>query len=244
MQTTNITARERIGTQDAPMNEDTGRLVANEAIQFAAIAGAALCIGAVCVLVATAALVGGDSYEWGIVRLLRSFGLLFGTSGAIVCYGFAGVVSWLTIRGWIAYQQRLANWHTAHLAAYKLSGGQQRERELTIRTMTLAEPLHVLAVALAVVERHREDGSVTWSGPALRGEVWIGRLRMGDLGKNDSEQFSAALATLGIVKGRKAGAAGQLVTKEPAEVIDLVKRNFGKLRPGEVVRAEVESYDS
>jgi len=243
MHKVDITAREKVLTQAAPMNEDTGRLVANEAIQFAGIAGASLVIGSVCLLIAQASL-GGDIYDPAPLRALRSFGLLLGAAGAALGFGFAILVSWLTMRGWVSYQERLERWHFAHLAAYEAAGGQQTERSLTISTMTLAEPLHVLAVALAVVERHRETNRVTWSGPALRGEVWIGRLRMGDLGKSDAEQFSTALATLGLVKGRKAGAAGQLTVSDPAQVIELVKRNYGKIRPGEIVRPEMEEFNT
>jgi hypothetical protein len=64
---------------------------------------------------------------------------------------------------------------------------------------------------------------------------------MGDLSKADAEQFSTALATIGLVKGRKAGAAGQLATKDPGEVIQLVMRNYGKVRPGDIAYPAVES---
>lgn len=234
-----ITAREKVLTQAAPMNEDAGRLVANEAIQFAGIAGASLAIGSVCVLIAQAAL-GGDSYDPAPLRWLRSFGLLLGASGGLLGFGFAGLVLWLTIRGWVSYQDRLERWHFAHLTAYESAGGQATEREVRISALSLSEPLHVLAVALAVVDKHNETGRVTWSGPALRGEVWLGRLRLGDLGKSDAEQFSAALTTLGLVRGRKAGAAGQLATTDPGQVLQLVKKNYGKLRPGEITRPELE----
>lgn len=239
MHKVDIHAREKVLTQPTPMDQDAGRLVANEALQLAIIAGGALALGSVCVLIAQLA-VGGDSYEPGPIRALRSFGVLLGASGGFLAYGFSFVVSWLTVRGWIAYQERLERWHFAQLAAYEAAGGQQTEREVRISAMTLAEPLHVLAVCLSVVERHKETGRVTWSGPALRGEIWLGRLRMGDLGKSDAEQFSTALATLGLVKGRKTGAAGQLATTDPGEVIELVKRNFGKLRPGEISRPQIE----
>jgi hypothetical protein len=63
---------------------------------------------------------------------------------------------------------------------------------------------------------------------------------VGDLGKADAEQFSTALSTLGLVRGRKAGAAGQLVTNDLAEALQLVKRNYGKLRPGEITRSQEE----
>jgi hypothetical protein len=234
-----VTAREKVLTQSAPMNEDAGRLVANEAIQFAGIAGASLAIGSVCVLIAQASL-GGDTFDPAPLRWLRGFGLLLGASGGLLGFGFAGLVLWLTIRGWVSYQERLERWHFAHLAAYEAAGGQQSERELKITSLSLAEPLHVLAVALAVVDKHNETGRITWSGPALRGDVWIGRLRVGDLGKADAEQFSTALSTLGLVRGRKAGAAGQLVTNDLAEALQLVKRNYGKLRPGEISRPEPE----
>lgn len=236
-----ITAREKVLTQQTPMDEDAGRLVANEAIQFAGICGASLAIGCVCVMLAQASL-GGDSYDPAPLRTLRSFGLLLGALGALVAFTFGGVVAWLTLRGWFGYQDRLDRWHFAHLAAYENAGGQQTERELRVSTMTLHEPLHVLAVALAVVERHNETGKVTWSGPALRGDVWLGRLRLGDLGKSDAEQFSMAMSTLGLVRGRKAGAAGQLVTTDAGEVLQLVKKNYGKLRPGESTRTDVEVY--
>lgn len=237
-----ITAREKVYTQAGAMDEDAGRLVANEAIQFAGICGASLAVGCVCVLIGTTS-AGVDDYAPAWLWTLSTFGMWFGGIGALFAFGFGGAVGYLTLRGWFAYQARLANWHDAHVAAYRAAGGQQTERQVTVSALTLNEPLHVLAVALAVVDKHAETGRVTWSGPALRGDVWVGRLRLGDLGKSDAEQFSTALTTLGLVKGRKAGAAGQLVTTDPAEVLQLVKRNYGKLRPGEITRPQMEGHE-
>jgi hypothetical protein len=57
-------------------------------------------------------------------------------------------------------------------------------------------------------------------------------MKLGELGKGSAEEFSKAIAQLGLVKGRAKGSAGQLVTSEVGEVLELVARNYGKVRPG------------
>lgn len=242
MQAREISARESTRVQAAPVDLEFGKFEPGQVVRLFAIAAGALGAGALGGLLLSWGAAGSSS-SWG---WLAALGLWVGVFGALLLalgFALAGAVTVLAARSWWRHQARVDDWHFAQLAAYEAAGGQEREREVSMRGLTLAEPLHVLGVALAVAERAQRGERSPWSSTQLRGDVWFGNMKLGQLGKGEAEDFSKALAQLGLVRGRVKGAAGQLATADYAEVLQLVASGYGKVRPGAPDRAEQEGGD-
>lgn len=229
MQRVDISTRERISTQAGAMDLNAGRLILAEAVKlFVVSAGAWLLV--VMGLLLVGLMWGGDRYEWHAVRLMRYAVGGFGAGLATLAAGAAGASSHILIRGWYRYAARLEEWHRAELRAYRAAGGQVVDRSYTVRALTIQEPAHVVLVALALAERARREEGFKPSVETLRGDVWLGRVKVGELSKPTAEEFARALHQVGLLKGRKAGYAGQLTTVDPGEIIELVTTRAGRIR--------------
>lgn len=240
MQVREIQARESTRVQAAPVDLEHGRFEPGAAVRLFGIALGGLVAGALGGMLLSWG-VAGTSSEWGPVASASVWVATFGALLLGLGFALALAITVLAARGWWRHQERVDDWHEAQLAAYTAAGGQQVEREVKIGTLSTSEPLHVLAVALHVVEQAQRGERTPWASTALRGDVWWGNLKLGQLGKSDAEDFSKALAQLGLIRGRSKGAAGQLVTTDPAEALTLVAKNYGKVKPGAVDPAAQEA---
>lgn len=226
-------ARENRRTQAAPVDLEHGRFDPEQVVQLFIIAACALGAGSIGGVLASWGMAGAGS-SWGPLAALARW---LGIFGALLCglsFATAGAITVLAARGWWRHQARVDDWHYAQLDAYEHAGGQEIEREVLQRSLSLSEPLHALAVALHVVERARAGESTPWASTKLRGPVWYGQLHLGELTKTDAEAWSNALADVGMVKGRRKGYAGELAVKTEGEVLQLVSRNWGKIAPGKL----------
>lgn len=240
MQRLDYSTRERISTQSGAMNLESGRIILADSVKLFMVSCAAwliCCLGLLLVAIA----VGGDSYEPRALTILRYFVGAVGAGLAVLAAGSASSAAHVIISGWYSYKRRLESWHRAELAAYSAAGGQRVDRELTVRALTIQEPTHALLVALSLAERSRRGDLKEPSTAALTGDVWLGRVKVGELTKAQAEEFGTALYQVGLIRNRKKGYAGQLVTADPAEIIDLVTMKAGKIRTIEGERPQLEA---
>lgn len=233
-------ARENRRTQAAPVDLEHGRFQPDQVVQLYIVAAIALAAGAVGGVLMSWGLAGAGS-TWGWLATLSTWIAIFGGLLALLSFGTAGAISFLAASGWWRHQARVDDWHFAQLAAYEHAGGQEIEREVLQRSLSLSEPLHALAVALHVVERARAGEPTPWASTKLRGVITYGHLSLGELSKTDAEAWSLALADVGIVRGRRKGYAGELAVQSEGEVLQLVSRNWGKIAPGK--RRQLDAGD-
>lgn len=229
MQRVDYSARERISTQAGAMNLDAGRPALAEAVKlflFSAAAWVVCCLG----LVVVAAVWGGSAYEHRAITLLRYLagGTGAGLAGLAVFYG--GAIAHVFVSEWYGYQARRDAWHRAELRAYSQAGGQLVDRQLTVKALTTQEPAHLLLVTLALAEKIRNGQAREPSLAALQGDIWCGRVKVGELSKPAAEEFLAALGQMGVITGRKKGVAGQLVTTDLAELYTIATTKAGRVR--------------
>lgn len=238
MQKLDLSTRERISTQAGAMDINAGRPALADAVKlflFTAAAWVVCCIG----LIMVAAVWGGSTYEHRAVTLLRYLAGATGGGLAALAVFYGGAIGHVFVSEWYGYQLRRDAWHRAELRAYSQAGGQVVDRQLTIKALTIQEPAHLLLVALALAERARRGDLKEPSTAALTGDVWLGRVKVGELTKAQAEEFGKAFAQVGLIKGRKAGYAGQLAAVDPAQVIDMVTTKAGRVKVGEPERAEL-----
>lgn len=229
MQRVDYSARERISTQAGAMNLDAGRPQLAEAVKlflFSAAAWVVCCIG----LVIVAAVWGGSAYEHRAIVLLRYLagGTGAGLAGLAAFYG--GAMAHVFVSEWYGYQARRDAWHRAELRAYSQAGGQVVDRQLTVKALTTQEPAHLLLVALALTEKIKNGQAKEPSLSALQGDIWCGRVKVGELSKPAAEEFLTALAQMGIIRGRTKGKAGELAALDLAEVYQLATTRAGRVR--------------
>jgi hypothetical protein len=231
MQFKELKAREERRTQAAPVSLEHGAFEPAQVVALWAIALAAIAVGSVGGLLISWGSAGAD-HPWGWVRGLALWLALFGGLTTVLSYAVALAVAALAARGWWRHQLRVDDWHYAQLDAYVAAGGAESVREVSERTLTVADPAHALLVALAVLQAHREGIATPWSGPKLTGPLWYAGVRLGELAKGDAEQFSRLLGDVGAVTGRRKGFAGTLAATSEGELLALVARNYGRHAPG------------
>lgn len=229
MQQVDYSSRERIYTGHGPLQLDTGRLILSEAVKLFVASAAAWSVAVVGASM-VALVWGGDPYEWRGVTILRYAAGALGAGLAALAGGVAGAAWHILVTGWYAYRRRLDDWHRAELAAYRAAGGTRVDRQLAVRALTIHEPAHALLVALSLAERLRNGQIKEPSAAALTGDVWLGRVKVGELTKAQAEEFAQALHQVGLVTGRKKGHAGKLATVDPAAVIEMVTTRAGRIR--------------
>lgn len=229
MQRLDYSTRERISTQSGAMALDVGRLELGAAVKlffYSLGAWFLCCLG---VLLISAAW-GGSPYEHRAWTAIRWFIGTFGAGMSALASSTAATAVYLLVDGWFDYRARLQAWHRAELRAYRAAGGQQVDRQLTVKALTIQEPAHVILVALALAAKIRNGQVTEPSTAALQGDIWLGLVKVGELSKPQSEEFLRALHQVGLIKGRTKGKAGNLVTVEPAEILDLVTTRAGRIR--------------
>ena len=151
--------------------------------------------------------------------------------------GFSLVVSllalWLTygvlrltwVR-WHDHHERLVRWNDAGLENYVNSRGLQVVEEITEYSFTADNPLHVLWCALEVQRRIEGGEETPYSGYKLRGPMFWGGVRVGELSKPAAERMSARFAELGLSYGRREGNAGRWVARDAGEVVAMLRERW------------------
>lgn len=238
MQRLDYSARERIHTDAGAMQLDPGRPSLGEVVKLFVFCAAMLLVINMGVLLVSLVWDGSPG-EWRVWSALRLF--IGGTGGSIAALAAyfgtgAGRYFW---DEWRAYVRRRDDWHYAGLEAYERAGGQVVDRQLTVKALTVHEPAHLLLVSLALAEKIRAEQAAEPSLSALQGDIWLGRIKVGELNKPAAEEFLKALNQMGVITGRSKGRAGQLATVEPAGLIELVSNRAGRVRSEpEVIEAK------
>lgn len=216
------------------MNLDVGRLTMREAAGLGGLAVAALAVATVGGLIAWAA--GPHAYE-AIDRLSgwRFLLWLFGVAVGVLGWSFSVVVCYLTLQDWTQYRQRLNDWHYAALESFDRSGGVQIEQTLTQWELGAQQPLHVLAVALAVHAKVAAGEAGAYSVRQLAGPTTLGHVRLGDVPQAQTEAMGKTFEQLKLITGRAPRKAGEWAPKSADDVVRLVAENWPKVRPGEVI---------
>lgn len=230
-----MTASEVRRPVEPRMNLDVGRLTVREAAGLGGLAVAALGVATVGGLIAWAA--GPHGYEdpanvSGWRFLLWSFGGLV----AIVGWGLAVVICYLTVTDWLEYRRRLTDWHYAALDSFNQNGGVQIEQTLTQWELSAQQPLHVLAAALAVHQKVLAGEKNAHSVRQLAGPAWLGLLRLGDVPNGQAEALGKTFEQLKLITGRAPRSAGEWAPKTADDVVRLVMENWPKVKPGEPAR--------
>lgn len=213
------------------MNLDVGRLTLREAGGLAALAVGALFVGTLGGLITWGA---GPHNGEGLGELggFRFWLLLFGLAVAIVGWGLAVAICYLTITDWLEYRVRLNDWHHASLTAFENAGGIEIEQQLTLWDLTANHPLHVLAVAISVARRVEQGTPAAWSTRQLEGPVFLGGVRLGEVNGQQAEAMGKMFADLGLVTGREKRKAGEWAAADEREVIRLVSQNWHRVSGG------------
>lgn len=209
----------------SPVELDVGRLTARDAYQFGVLAVGSLAIAALGGLLARLAVPG----PYGELSALRLVLLVFGLAVLVVAFGLAVIVCWLTVTDWLAYRQRLSDWHYAALSAYEAQDGREVAQTLTVTDLSSSLPLHVLAAALSVQRRMLQGEPNPFATRQLEGPLFLGGVRLGDVSPTTAEQLPRVFAQIGLIKGRGPRQAGEWTAKSEADVVKAVVDNWGKV---------------
>lgn len=146
----------------------------------------------------------------------------FGLVVALVSIYMGASVVRLTLVRWQAHQERLARWDTAALESYVNLGGGVYTDEMTEYSFSADNPLHVAWCAIEVMRRRRAGDDTPWSTRNLRGPMFLGARRVGELSKTEAERMGARFASLGFIEGRCEGSAGRWRVETAERVFDVV----------------------
>jgi hypothetical protein len=216
------------------MNIDVGRLTVLEAVHVGALAVGALAVGALGGLVAWAALP-GPLQTFADVGHFRFWFFAFGSGTAAVGFGLASVTTWLTVRSWLRYEDRLQEWHQVAIDAYEGNDGSTTEHTVTMWELTASNPLHVLGAALAV---HAQQSGPAAGAPTVRslqGDMWLGEgernmVKLGEVNTTQAQRLSDVFAQLGLIEGKAPRQAGRWVPGSTDEILHLVRANWHKIK--------------
>jgi hypothetical protein len=203
---------------------DVGRLTVKEAMGLGALTIAALFVGTLGGLLAWWA---WPEWSWSGPRVAF---VLFGSAVGLVGSGFGVLVARLTVEDWLSYRRRLDDWHEAALVAYEATEGRETEQHVTAWELTASHPLHVLAVALAVHQRAQAGDAGAHSVRSLEGAVWLGGVRLGDVGSTQAEQIGRVFSDLRLVRGRGPRQSGEWSAGSADDVVKLLAENWSKVR--------------
>lgn len=184
-----------------PMAMDAGKPSAREAM-FAG--GVALAFWGIAALGGwLASLFGPHGYESigdiGIARLIGlAFGGLVGCAGLWLGTDFAR----LTRRGWLDYQQRLADWHEVALSAWEAGQGQVVEELTNEWELRADKPDEVWYFITAMHLAVQSGQEAPWALRRVCDEgVWIGNRKLA-INTNQARLMADNLATMGLITGR------------------------------------------
>ena len=207
------------------MSLDVGRVNPRETAQLLSLTVGCLLVAPLAALVVWVAW--PEFGAWSALRVVFVLlGVLVGALGLV-----AGVVVyWLMLVDWFEYRRRLADWHQVGIDGYVAAGGQETHTELTQWELSPSMPLHVLAAALSVHRRASEGTPSPWSVRRLEGPVMLSGVRLLDVSPSAAVDLANNFAALGLVSGRGERKAGDWVPQSEGEVVELVARNWKKVR--------------
>jgi hypothetical protein len=230
-----IQATEKRSLAAPAMSLDVGRLTVLEAIQVGALGVGALGVGALGGLIAQAALPGwGETFR--DVGGFRFWFFLFGAGVGLVGFALAAITTWLSLRSWLRYEDRLQEWHDVAIDAYIGADGSSTEQVVTMWELTASNPLHVLGAALAV--QFRQQGGGGGSAPTVRslqGDMWLpspdGKMvNLGEVNTTQAQRLSDVFAQLGLIEGKEPRKAGRWVPSSADDTLRLVAQNWHKVK--------------
>lgn len=211
-----------------PMAMDAGRPSAREAIMAG---GVALAFWGVAALGGwIAALFGPHGYEsLGQIGIARMIGLAFGGMVAMAGLWLGLDFARLTRRGWLDYQQRLAEWHDATIASWEAQGGQSVE-ELTSEWELRADKPDEVWWFITAMHRAVQSGqSAPWALRRVCDEgVWVGNRKLA-INTNQARLMVDNLATMGYIVGRTERHPGRWVPATLDDAAELYDRNARKV---------------
>jgi hypothetical protein len=215
------------------MNLDIGRLTILEAIHVGALAVGALAVGAVGGLIAQAAMPGW-AQTFRDVGGFRFWFLLFGVGVALVGFALAAITTWLSLRSWLRYEDRLQEWHEVAIDAYIGADGASTETTVTMWELTASNPLHVLGAALAVQARQSENASAP-SVRSLQGDMWLSSpdgkmINLGEVNTTQAQRMSDTFSQLGLIEGKEPRKAGRWVPGSADDTLRIVAANWHKVK--------------
>lgn len=191
--------------------------------------------------------------EYNFIGWARAIGLLMGWATAATCIRFALSYGSITEKGWTSYYNRLEDWHTISIAAFRDQGGQEVEDTLTTWELRPTLARDVLAVALCIHREMRLDRATRayewpYSTRGLDRSLYLSseskgnQVLIGSLTGTRPEEVNAIFTQLGLIRGAKPGYAGAWAPRNEGEVIELVASNWNKLGKKYMVEPEVD-YD-
>jgi hypothetical protein len=215
------------------MNLDVGRLTVLEALQVGLMAVGALAVGAVGGLICWGA-APTLGYTFRDVGYFRFWLIVFGAGVAGVGFGLAVVTTWLSVRSWVRYEERLSDWHDVAIDAYIGADGASTETTVTMWELTASNPLHVLGAALAV--QARQSGSAgAPSVRSLQGDMWLpspdGKMvNLGEVNTTQAQRMSDVFTQLGLIEGKEPRKAGRWVPSSADDALRIVAANWHKVK--------------
>jgi hypothetical protein len=159
---------------------------------------------------------------------------VLGNGISVVSLILGGVVLWLTVRSWLRYESRLADWHDVSIAAYDDAGGIAVETTVTAWELHANDLRSLLLLVVSLQAAYQGGESTPHSVRSLAGPRWIhdeqGRQhRLGDVNQHQAEQLARQLAALGLVEGRADRRAGTWVAQSYDQAIDLTLSNWHRV---------------
>lgn len=143
----------------------------------------------------------GSDWSW--------LGIIAGALVSLVGVGLGGTVFRVLLLQWHDHRARVVAWNTAALGSYIEQRGAVIAEEITEYSFTVSNPLHVMVIALEVHRRVVAGEEFAHATRSLRGPVFMGGVRVGELSKTRAEEMAQRLAALGLIVGRCEGYAGR-----------------------------------
>jgi hypothetical protein len=164
----------------------------------------------------------------------RFWFLLFGVGVALVGFALAAITTWLSLRSWLRYEDRLQEWHEVAIDAYIGADGASTETTVTMWELTASNPLHVLGAALAVQARQSENASAP-SVRSLQGDMWLSSpdgkmINLGEVNTTQAQRMSDTFSQLGLIEGKEPRKAGRWVPGSADDTLRIVAANWHKVK--------------
>jgi hypothetical protein len=208
-----------------PVDLNALRLRMDEAIKLLGYALLCLVVGSGGGLIAMAAIPWEGAWNgWRVVFAL------FGGSVAVLSITLAWETRNISRASWRAFLEWCHLYVDADIAGRTASGNQETTTELTTWELSSSTPRDVLLVALAVHMRVQEGESNAATVRKLRGDLWLGGIRLGDVNSSQAERLSRALAQAGLLGGRGGTSGGTWQPESYDQVVRLVVDNWGKVK--------------
>lgn len=211
-----------------PMAMDAGKPTAREAMLSG---GVALAFWGVAALGGwVASLFGPHGFEGlgeiGVARWIGlAFGCLVGLAGLALGLDFAR----LTRKGWLDYQERLADWHAVALEAWERSEGQATEELTNEWELRADKPDEVWWFITAMHAQVQQGQEAPWVLRSITSDgVWFGNRKLA-INSNQARLMVDNCATMGLITGRTERHPGNWKPATLEEAAEIFSRNGKKV---------------